>query len=615
MKILAASVTVLAFCAIVVLAMTNASAASVAPLQDPAWGSATAIFVDIGATVGKPDLAQDSAGNVHAIWYFTQATDPTTGIMYATRDPDGVWSAPVILPPAGGAAIMDPTLLVNIDDRVHVLWTAHNPDTYTVHTYKLPGEDWETPEVLAYGREAVDARIGPDGTLHLTDKFSNTHLWLPLDGDWSEEPVPINVRDFEIDSENTIHAIGSLASGGEDPLLAYSYQEFGGDWETTTYGAATYPELAVDPDDGVHVAWLEYIEYPCQPSVCYRYDLLYARAAAGSLLSSMLVDSLGVEGIAPFQLGAAGGGVAHLMWSDIPLPEESFPATIRYAEILGDGSWGLTDSRLGSAGNMAVAWNGDVHLVWRDIALKHQWREAGSPWSAIYEPNNGGFDITWAQGVELAPGHEDAPNSLHALHLLFMAPNTAVYNDFAVGNIPGLPSANFIASPTSGTAPLLVAFDNQSTGDFDTCLWDFGDTDTSSICGDPTHTYLATGTYTVTLTVSGIGGTDTLTRPNYITVSEPTVDAQFTAAPTSGIGPLLVTFTNESTGDFATCVWAFGDGGSSNDCNNPSHTYAWPGSFDVTLVVTGVGGTDANTKTDYITVYFGVYLPLVLGNG
>jgi PKD repeat protein len=81
-------------------------------------------------------------------------------------------------------------------------------------------------------------------------------------------------------------------------------------------------------------------------------------------------------------------------------------------------------------------------------------------------------------------------------------------------------SAGFTASPTSGVGPLQVSFVNESTGNLDTCTWDFGDGGTSSDCLDPTHTYTATGVFTVSLTVSGPGGTDTLTRDSYITVEQ-----------------------------------------------------------------------------------------------
>jgi len=82
------------------------------------------------------------------------------------------------------------------------------------------------------------------------------------------------------------------------------------------------------------------------------------------------------------------------------------------------------------------------------------------------------------------------------------------------------PVADFVGSPTSGTAPLTVDFTDQSTGDPTSWLWDFGDGGTSTE-QNPTHTYNDTGTYTVKLTVTNDYGSDTETKVDYITVTEP----------------------------------------------------------------------------------------------
>src|SRR5690606_39869418 len=55
-----------------------------------------------------------------------------------------------------------------------------------------------------------------------------------------------------------------------------------------------------------------------------------------------------------------------------------------------------------------------------------------------------------------------------------------------------------------------------STGVIDTYLWDFGDGNTSAD-QNPVHTFTAPGTYTVELTVTGPGGTDTATLPIEVT--------------------------------------------------------------------------------------------------
>jgi PKD repeat protein len=83
------------------------------------------------------------------------------------------------------------------------------------------------------------------------------------------------------------------------------------------------------------------------------------------------------------------------------------------------------------------------------------------------------------------------------------------------------PAAGFSGTPTSGTAPLKVVFTSTSTGTVTNWAWNFGTgtgaTNTTGI--NVTNTYAAAGTYSVTLTVIGPGGTNALTATNYITVS------------------------------------------------------------------------------------------------
>jgi PKD repeat protein len=153
------------------------------------------------------------------------------------------------------------------------------------------------------------------------------------------------------------------------------------------------------------------------------------------------------------------------------------------------------------------------------------------------------------------------------------------------------PVAAFNASPTSGTAPLVVSFDNQSTGQVLDVQWNFGDGAVSSQ-SNPTHTYANVGTYTVILRVTGPGGSSIATRQ--ITVSNPSIpapNAAFSANPTSGQAPLTVQFTNQTVGNVNTYVWNFGDGTLSTS-QSPSHQFLLPGTYVVTLLASGPGGLD-----------------------
>jgi PKD repeat protein len=62
-----------------------------------------------------------------------------------------------------------------------------------------------------------------------------------------------------------------------------------------------------------------------------------------------------------------------------------------------------------------------------------------------------------------------------------------------------------------------------------------------------------------------------------------------------------VNFNDTSTGNVTAWSWNFGDGATSST-QNPSHTYSEPGAYTVSLTVTGPGGSDQKTRTNYITV-------------
>jgi hypothetical protein len=90
-----------------------------------------------------------------------------------------------------------------------------------------------------------------------------------------------------------------------------------------------------------------------------------------------------------------------------------------------------------------------------------------------------------------------------------------------VSSSPTPPVAGFSGSPTVGFAPLAVVFTDASTGSITNWLWSFGDgqsvTNTSN--ASVNHTYTAPGNYTVTLTVTGAGGSNADAMTAYVIVS------------------------------------------------------------------------------------------------
>lgn len=117
--------------------------------------------------------------------------------------------------------------------------------------------------------------------------------------------------------------------------------------------------------------------------------------------------------------------------------------------------------------------------------------------------------------------------------------------------------------------------------------WDFGDGGNST-AENPVHQYQQPGQYSITLTVTnGQGCEDHTTASNYILVGDPRAAFSF---PTqlAPCPPVLVSFTNNSTG-YVRSVWEFGDG-STSPLQTPTHAYNRPGDYPVTLTVYTEGG-------------------------
>jgi len=170
---------------------------------------------------------------------------------------------------------------------------------------------------------------------------------------------------------------------------------------------------------------------------------------------------------------------------------------------------------------------------------------------------------------------------------------------FTVTPPPVVPVAEFEWSPESPKVGEEVTFTDKSTTPTGTTItkwsWDFdGDGTEDSTEKNPKHTYDASGTYTVSLTVTNSDSeTDSVTHDLIVASPKPT--ASFTYSPlTPDVGD-TVTFMGTGTAGEATIKswnWNFGDGTTSNTSQNPKHSYSEMGTYTVSLTV-----TDSNNET------------------
>ncbi|MCX6684711.1 MAG: PKD domain-containing protein [Methanoregula sp.] len=179
--------------------------------------------------------------------------------------------------------------------------------------------------------------------------------------------------------------------------------------------------------------------------------------------------------------------------------------------------------------------------------------------------------------------------------------NTVTMNDFITVEAAEEPVASFTTNATSGAVPLVILFNDTSTNYPTSWTWTFGDGDEAST-RNTTHEYTEEGTYTVTLTATNSGGSDTVTQSEYITVEAAKKPvASFTTNVTSGAAPLSVLFNDTSTHYPTYWKWSFGDGNVSYT-QNTTHKYMEAGTYTIKLIARNDEGTGTITETSYITV-------------
>lgn len=155
------------------------------------------------------------------------------------------------------------------------------------------------------------------------------------------------------------------------------------------------------------------------------------------------------------------------------------------------------------------------------------------------------------------------------------------------------PVASFRLTPESPLAGQTVNFTDSSTNDPTTWSWNFGDGGTSLV-RNPEHIYTQGGAFTITLVVANGTGSGTFSRTLTVRAAAPV--AKFNFAPSDPAPGQPVTFTDGSSGSPTSWSWNFGDGGISSN-QNPTHTYAAIGNYNVKLVATNAGGSNTISKT------------------
>lgn len=167
-----------------------------------------------------------------------------------------------------------------------------------------------------------------------------------------------------------------------------------------------------------------------------------------------------------------------------------------------------------------------------------------------------------------------------------------------------LPTASFLYNQVCGNQ--LVNFTSTSTVNPPDAIsgtsWNFGDPasagNNTSTISNPSHTFTAPGTYTVTLTVTTANGCPQTTTQVLAVGVPPT--AAFSANSVCTNAPMQ--FTDQST-NAVNWFWDFGNASVTNDTSNtqnPTYTYTTAGTYTVMLIANP--GPCSDTSTLQVTV-------------
>jgi PKD repeat protein len=308
-----------------------------------------------------------------------------------------------------------------------------------------------------------------------------------------------------------------------------------------------------------------------------------------------------------------------------PAPGFSAPALLS-----SDGhSWTPVETQIYSSLE-GLAWNGTKYLAVGHGAQATSGIVMDSPdgaaWTVVGYPQGYLLGVTWigtqfvtvgAQGLLWSSRtgsvwEQQISGTTSNLNAIALGQGSAVAVGLAGAVVRSVAldtclNATPTATPSSGGAPLLVAFDAHAAGGAPPYAydWDFGDGAPHSTEAAPSHTYSSVGSYFVVLITTdadshGVVSNLTIQVTGGGTCS---LTCAASASPTSGQAPLAVNFTATATPTnctgAVTYAWSFGDGGTSAD-QNPSHTYSAEGSYNWSMTATVQGVTC--TKSGTITV-------------
>lgn len=356
------------------------------------WSTSTNVSDDAGPS-GAPVLGVDSAGTVHMAWY--DNTPGNWEILYKERPAGGEWPAIADDVSANSSFSLVPSMIIDGNDGVHIAWQDYGGSATRflwqgtlLYKMKELGQDFAPPEAISatsgFGGfpEIRDPSLLVDAqhTVHLiwagnsSTGYRIYYADKPQGGAWGF-PLVINPGNGDcfrprsvVDANGVIHVIWQEAlPGATTSDIFYAARQTNGVWTAQVNvshnaGNSFDPWLALANDGSLLAVWRDYTINDEQA------EILLARKPLGAAWTEPLnVSNTPGDSAGPMVVEDA-AGTLHLVWFD----NTTVNWEIFYASKPALGSWtsGANVSQTpGRSGQPYILYDraaGELHLAWAD---------------------------------------------------------------------------------------------------------------------------------------------------------------------------------------------------------------------------------------------------------
>jgi hypothetical protein len=315
-----------------------------------------------------PELAVDSLGNVHVVWYDTTDLEGSDiDVLYRRWNATSTSWMPIEIVSIGSTtSSLYPAIATDIHNNAHIVWydatnySGAGPDNDVIYrSWNASTDQWSSIQVIS--TESTGSSLFPS---IFVDNYDNIHIA------WEDSTNYMGAGEFDSD---IFYKYYNRTSGIWNNTQVISYE---------SYHTSTFPSTTVDQYKNVHIVWEDYSNYDSSGSDADLFYKFWNSTTGEWSITDVLTTDSKTSSYPKIVLGPL--GKIHLVW------QEESPSSwynVFYQSLNVDtGSWSPlenvtpTDQSANSINPaIAVDLSGNIHVVWAD--------------ESNYEPNSLDLDV------------------------------------------------------------------------------------------------------------------------------------------------------------------------------------------------------------------------------